>query len=150
MSDVSPAVCELVDSSAGASTAIVGAACPDHLVHTKRLPMWIAYDPDHDSVEQLRRRLSAPAGEYRGSYQSYFDRNAVQADEVSDPDPRVVLIENVGLVAAAPTLKAAGISRDLYHRAIEVMAAVDIAYLSDPTTTGVRIVEAAGVRVHAV
>jgi len=34
----------------------------------------------------------------------------------------VVLIENVGLVAAGTTLKAAGISRDLYHRAIEVMA----------------------------
>ena len=23
----------------------VGAACPDHLVHTKRLPMWVGFDP---------------------------------------------------------------------------------------------------------
>ena len=41
---------------------------------------------------------------------------------IGDPDPRVVLIEKVGLVAVAPTLKGARISRDLYHRAIEVMA----------------------------
>jgi NAD(P)-dependent dehydrogenase (short-subunit alcohol dehydrogenase family) len=34
----------------------------------------------------------------------------------------VVLIGNLGMVAAGPTPKAARISRDLYHRAIEVMA----------------------------
>ena len=41
---------------------------------------------------------------------------------MADPDARVVLIQNVGLVAVAPALKNARISRDLYHRAIEVMA----------------------------
>jgi rhamnulose-1-phosphate aldolase/alcohol dehydrogenase len=120
--DLSPSVCELVDSRDGARVATVGAACPDHLVHTKRVPMWIAYDPARDSVEQLRERIVSGAAEYRERYEAYFERNAGDGDVIADPDPRVLLIENVGLVAVGTTLKAAGISRDLYHRAIEVMA----------------------------
>jgi rhamnulose-1-phosphate aldolase/alcohol dehydrogenase len=122
ISDVSPPVCELVDSIDGARVATVGAACPDHLVHTKRVPMWVAYEPGRDTIEQLRERIRAGAAKYREQYVAYFERNATEEDAMSDPDPRVILIENVGLVAAGTTLKTAGISRDLYHRAIEVMA----------------------------
>ena len=39
-----------------------------------------------------------------------------------DPDPRIVLVEGMGLVATGTTTKLSKISRDLYHRAIEVMA----------------------------
>jgi len=39
-----------------------------------------------------------------------------------DPSPRVVLIEGIGLVAVGRTLKAARLSRDLYHRAIAVLS----------------------------
>jgi NAD(P)-dependent dehydrogenase (short-subunit alcohol dehydrogenase family) len=39
-----------------------------------------------------------------------------------DPDARVVLVQHLGLVGAGPTLAAASLSRDLYHRAMEVMA----------------------------
>src|ERR1700743_170851 len=35
LTDTAEAVCELVDSRDGAEVATVGAACPDHLVHTK-------------------------------------------------------------------------------------------------------------------
>jgi hypothetical protein len=54
--------------------------------------------------------------------QDYFARHAGDGDDISDPDPRVVLIENLGMVTVGQTAKAARISRDLYHRAIEVMA----------------------------
>jgi NAD(P)-dependent dehydrogenase (short-subunit alcohol dehydrogenase family) len=84
--------------------------------------MWVPYDPDQDSLEELRGRLATLAAEYREQYGAYFERNADDVDVLSDPDPRVVLIQHVGLVAVGRTLKAAGISRDLYHRAIEVMA----------------------------
>jgi rhamnulose-1-phosphate aldolase/alcohol dehydrogenase len=122
LTDISAPVCELVDSGDGAEIATVGAACPDHLVHTKRVPMWVAYDPAADDVEQLPERLADAAAAYRAEYEAYFERNASEGDEMSDPDARVVLIQNVGLVAVGPTPKAARISRDLYHRAIEVMA----------------------------
>ena len=122
LTDVSTAVCELVDSRQGQEIATVGAACPDHLVHTKRVPMWVAYDPARDDLDALRSRLADGAAEYRHSYEAYFQRHAADGDEMADPDPRVVLIENVGMVTVGQTPRAARISRDLYHRAIEVMA----------------------------
>jgi rhamnulose-1-phosphate aldolase/alcohol dehydrogenase len=122
LTDVSAPVRELVDSGQGHEIATVGAACPDHLVHTKRVPMWIAYDPGSDDLDTLRARLADGAAEYRHEYEAYFERNASDRDVISDPDPRVVLIENLGMVTVGQTPKAARISRDLYHRAIEVMA----------------------------
>jgi len=120
--DLSGSVCEFVDSVAAASLTRIGAACPDHLVHTKRLPMWIPYDPATDDLETLRTRIVAETGRYRDAYRGYFAEFATPDDVIADPDPRVALIQNVGLVAVAPTLKAARVSRDLYHRAVEVMA----------------------------
>jgi rhamnulose-1-phosphate aldolase/alcohol dehydrogenase len=122
LTDVSAAACELVDSAHGHETATVGAACPDHLVHTKRVPMWVPYDPSSDDLDTLRARLADSAAEYRHGYEAYFERNASEHDVMSDSDPRVVLIENLGMVTVGTTPKAARISRDLYHRAIEVMA----------------------------
>ena len=103
--DQSPRVMEFVCSRAAPGLTDIGAACPDHLVHTKRLPLWIPFD-DLDSV---RERAAA----YREAYREYGD---------ADPDARVVLIQNVGLVGVGTSTKAARLSRDLYHRAIEVMA----------------------------
>lgn len=122
LTDLSAEVCELVDSRDGAQLATVGAACPDHLVHTKRLPMWVAYDPQREAVEQLRDRITEGAAAYRAQYEAYFQRHAGAGDKMGDPDPRVVLIQNVGMVTVGQTPKAARISRDLYHRAIQVMA----------------------------
>ncbi|HWI73873.1 MAG TPA: class II aldolase/adducin family protein, partial [Baekduia sp.] len=51
--DTSPAVVELVSSRDAARLVTIGAACPDHLVHTKRVPLWVGYDPASDSTETL-------------------------------------------------------------------------------------------------
>jgi rhamnulose-1-phosphate aldolase/alcohol dehydrogenase len=120
--DLSDSVRELVDSTDAPTLTQIGAACPDHLVHTKRLPLWIAYDPAADSTEDLIGRIRDGAEQFRADYRAYFEQNAEDGDVIVDPDPRVVLIQHVGLVAVAPTRKGARISRDLYHRAIEVMA----------------------------
>jgi rhamnulose-1-phosphate aldolase/alcohol dehydrogenase len=119
VSDTSPAVCELVDSRDAASLVTIGAACPDHLVHTKRLPLWIGFDGD---VAALAQRIPAAAAAYREDYRAYVERHADASTIPADPDARIVLIEGVGLVAAGTTPAGARISRDLYHRAIEVMA----------------------------
>jgi rhamnulose-1-phosphate aldolase/alcohol dehydrogenase len=122
ITDLSAPAQEIADSTAGPQLATVGAACPDHLVHTKRVPMWVPYDPSSDSLDDLRTRLGECAEAFRAEYRAYFERNTNGTDVIFDPDPRVVIIQGVGLVAVAPTLKNARISRDLYHRAINVMA----------------------------
>ena len=122
ITDISTPVCELVDSAEGAVISQIGAACPDHLVRTKRVPLWIAYDPEHDSEADLRQRIVDGAAAYRDDYAAYFAANAGPEDSIADPDARIVLVQNVGMIAIATTYKEAGISRDLYHRAIAVMA----------------------------
>jgi rhamnulose-1-phosphate aldolase/alcohol dehydrogenase len=116
--DRSPRVLEFVSSRAAEELVTVGAACPDHLVHTKRLPLWIPFDPASENAETLRARIVERATAFRDDYRAYVGDTA----EPADPDARVVLIQHVGLVGVAPTTKAARLSRDLYHRAIEVMA----------------------------
>jgi rhamnulose-1-phosphate aldolase/alcohol dehydrogenase len=122
IADLSPAATELVDSVAGPTLTQVGAACPDHLVHTKRLPLWVAFDPGADDLGTLKQRIRSGVATYRDDYAQYFAENASVNDQMADPNPRVVLIQHVGLVAVGPNVKRAKISRDLYHRAIEVMA----------------------------
>jgi rhamnulose-1-phosphate aldolase/alcohol dehydrogenase len=114
--DTSPRVREFVSSRAAPELVTVGAACPDHLVHTKRLPLWIPFDSASEDAATLVERIRERAAAYRDDYLAYA------GDDPADPDARVVLIQHVGLVGAAPTTKNARLSRDLYHRAIEVMA----------------------------
>jgi rhamnulose-1-phosphate aldolase/alcohol dehydrogenase len=98
----------------------VGAACPDHLVHTRRRPVWVEFDPSSEDAAALGPRLVERVREWQERERGYFER--YRADDVlSDPSPRVVLIQGVGLVSVGRTPKAAGLARDLYLRAIEVM-----------------------------
>lgn len=119
--DASPSTLEFVSSRDAATLSQVGAACPDHLVHTKRIPLWVSYDPSADDVEALAARVVAGAATYREEYRAYFEQNARAGETIGDPDPRVVLIEGVGMVSVGTNLKGARLARDLYHRAIEVM-----------------------------
>jgi rhamnulose-1-phosphate aldolase/alcohol dehydrogenase len=120
--DTSPRAVEFVSSRAAPELVTVGAACPDHLVHTKRVPLWIPFDPASDDAGTLAERIRERAAAFRDDYRAYVDAHGDDSTEPADPDARVVLIQHVGLVGVAPTTKAARLSRDLYHRAIEVMA----------------------------
>jgi rhamnulose-1-phosphate aldolase/alcohol dehydrogenase len=120
--DTSPRVQELVSSRDAPDLVTIGAACPDHLVHTKRVPLWIPFDPASEDADALCARVRERAAEFRDEYRAYVDRHRGEETEPADPDARVVLIQHVGLVGVAPTTKNARLSRDLYHRAIEVMA----------------------------
>lgn len=120
--DTSERAMEFVSSVDAEQLVTVGAPCPDHLVHTKRLPLWIPYHPEADNAEALRGRIAQRAEAYRTDYRSYFEQHAGEEETGGDPDARIILIQGLGLVAAGTTMKASKTSRDLYHRAIEVMA----------------------------
>jgi rhamnulose-1-phosphate aldolase/alcohol dehydrogenase len=99
----------------------VGAACPDHLVRTKVRPLWVDFDPANESTDDLKAKLREGVEAYRREYESYFSRHEEADEEMFDPNPRVVFIAGVGLVAAAQNAKEANLSRDFAYRAINVM-----------------------------
>jgi rhamnulose-1-phosphate aldolase/alcohol dehydrogenase len=122
VADTSARTVEFVSSAEAEHLVTVGAPCPDHLVHTKRVPLWISYDPQSDDVATLRERIVQGAAAYRDDYRAYVDSFDDETTVPADPDPRIVLVQHVGLVSTGTTTKTSKISRDLYHRAIEVMA----------------------------
>jgi rhamnulose-1-phosphate aldolase/alcohol dehydrogenase len=117
--DTSDRVMQFVCSEQAPRLVTVGAPCPDHLVHTKRLPLWV-------SREDARpERIAELAEAYRAGYRAYWEQFADSSTPQGDPDPRIVLVEGMGMIAAGATTKASKVSRDLYHRAIEVMAGAE-------------------------
>src|SRR6266516_4634865 len=111
----------------------IGAACPDHLVHTKPWPLLVDWTPKQDVtslVETLRTGVSA----YVEKYRRYLEDNEQQdhdpdadtpvyreADAAADPHPRVILIPGVGVFTTGKDAIMADVSAQLYHRAISVM-----------------------------
>jgi rhamnulose-1-phosphate aldolase/alcohol dehydrogenase len=99
----------------------VGAACPDHLVRTKVKPLWVDFDPQKEGADELRARLREGVARYREDYEAYFSRHEEAEEEMFDPNPRVVFVQGLGLVAAAKNAKEANLSRDFAYRAINVI-----------------------------
>ncbi len=119
--DDSAPVLEFVGSAGGKELAHVGSACPDHLVHTKHLPLWVDFDPDGESEQALEERLRRCLQAYKESYQQYQGRYRRPEDPEGDPYPRILLIPGVGLVSTGKDKHEARQAAGLYHRAIETM-----------------------------
>jgi len=111
----------------------IGAACPDHLVHTKPWPLLVEWTPDQDS-EALVASLHAGVAAYVEKYRRYLEANAQQnldpdadtpvyraSDAAADPHPRVIVIPGVGMFTTGKDAVMADVSAQLYHRAISVM-----------------------------
>jgi rhamnulose-1-phosphate aldolase/alcohol dehydrogenase len=120
--DVSSNAVEFACGSDAPELSQVGAACPDHLVHTRRTPVWVEFDPAREDAATLRGRVVARVREWQEREREYFARYS-DGDSLHDPSPRVVVIDGVGVVTVGRTLKAARLARDLYERAISVMRA---------------------------
>jgi rhamnulose-1-phosphate aldolase/alcohol dehydrogenase len=99
----------------------VGAACPDHLVHTKMKPLFIDWDPSSGDVEGLKEALVTGIRQYKDEYKAYFERNKNEGDKMFEPAPRVILIPGVGMINTGKSHAMAQVSGALYHRAIAVM-----------------------------
>lgn len=116
--DDSEDILEFVNSERAASLSQVGAACPDHLVHTKRIPLFIDWD---GNLETIKTSIEA----YKEEYQKYFEAYASSEDIMFDSSPRVILIPGIGMVNTGKDKASALVSGALYHRAISVMKGSD-------------------------
>ncbi len=118
--DRSPEVLEFVNSHAAAELSQVGAACPDHLVHTKRVPLYLDWTPEEGS-ETAAQKAREAVERFKKEYAAYFESNKGDGDVMFTPSPRVVLIPGLGMVTSGPDAQGADVSRQLYLRAIQVM-----------------------------
>jgi rhamnose utilization protein RhaD (predicted bifunctional aldolase and dehydrogenase) len=109
-------VLAFVGAAATPEVSQVGAACPDHLIHTKPRPLVL----DATGPRRVRAALAA----YERWYEDYFaahQNEETSAFSIDPPGPRVVLAPGLGMVTAGADAASARIANELYHRAIEVI-----------------------------
>ena len=119
--DDEPDVLRFVCGHDSAELSQVGAACPDHLVHTKRVPLFIDWTPDSNDIEGLKTKLKEGIAAYKERYKAYFERNRNEGDVMFEPVPRVILIPGLGMINSGKSWAMSKVSGALYHRAIAVM-----------------------------
>ncbi|CAG7626288.1 3-phenylpropionate-dihydrodiol/cinnamic acid-dihydrodiol dehydrogenase [Paenibacillus solanacearum] len=114
-------VLKFVNSQNAAVLSQVGAACPDHLVHTKMKPLFVNWDPAAKDVDALVQALKDGIASYKEEYRAYFERNQNDGDQMFEASPRVILIPGIGMLNTGKSWAMAQVSGALYHRAIAVM-----------------------------
>ena len=119
--DDSKSVLSFVNSQDAKELSQVGAACPDHLVHTKRVPLYVEWDPSQQNVDQLIENIQTGLQSFADEYTAYFDRHKSDGDVMFEAVPRVILIPGIGMINTGKSFTNAKVSEALYHRAIGVM-----------------------------
>jgi rhamnulose-1-phosphate aldolase/alcohol dehydrogenase len=107
--------------------AAIGPATPDHLVYTKRLPLFL--DPSLAGSAagasarraNLERTLEACAREYA----AWFARHAPPGTEPPDPCARVFFLPGVGVITQGRDAKAARLVAEIVHHTIAVIGAAN-------------------------
>lgn len=110
-----------------ASVSQRGTATPDHVIRTKRAPLLLEIAPDLDPAA-IAAHIDERLRGYRDEYQAYVrteSRKKQREVEPLDPDPRVILVPGLGVIAAGPTRGAAGIAADIYEHTIGVIEAAE-------------------------
>ncbi|GBF74060.1 short-chain dehydrogenase [Paenibacillus sp. 598K] len=114
-------VLQFVNSHNAGTLSQVGAACPDHLVHTKMVPLYVEWDPASGDIASLKEAVQAGIRAFETKYVAYFEANKHIGDKMFEAAPRVILIPGIGMVNTGKSWAMSQVSGALYHRAIAVM-----------------------------
>ncbi|MEO8286281.1 MAG: bifunctional rhamnulose-1-phosphate aldolase/short-chain dehydrogenase [Chloroflexota bacterium] len=100
-----------------------GAATPDHILNTKRQPMWVDLPAGADA-EATRQAASDAYRRWVQDYTAYYE--AHNSGEAMLPAvPRVVLVRGLGMFAVGKGRRAATVSGDIYRHTIEIVEAAE-------------------------
>ena len=114
--DDSPEVLEFLARPDAVTLTQIGAATPDHLLYTKRFPLFL--EPGADVVTEMRG--------YVDRYETWYRAHPSEF-AMLDPAPRIVLMPGVGMWTAGKDARAARIVRDIYRHTMRILAAADAA-----------------------
>jgi rhamnulose-1-phosphate aldolase/alcohol dehydrogenase len=115
-------ILRFVNSKDAARLAELGTSCPDHFLRTKIKPLYVDWNPQTEDVAALKAKLSAGLDAYRADYAAYYDRcKHVNSPAMRDPNPTVILIPGLGMVAWGKDKSESRVTAEFYNCAVEVM-----------------------------
>src|SRR5689334_587991 len=121
---VTDSVLEFVNSSDAPRLAEIGTSCPDHFLRTKIKPLYVDWNPQGESYEVLIEKLDKGLIAYRDDYAAYYEAcKHSDSPAMRDPNPTVILIPGVGLIAWGKNKSESRVTAEFYSLAIQVMRA---------------------------
>ena len=122
-------VLDFVGSEDAERLAEKGTSCPDHFLRTKIKPLYVDWDPQTGSVAGLKETLAEGLEDYRADYHAYYEtcserdplRSGDEVPAMRDPNPTVILIPGLGMVAWGKSKSESRVTAEFYRAAIEVM-----------------------------
>jgi rhamnulose-1-phosphate aldolase/alcohol dehydrogenase len=116
------AILRFVNSRDAARLAALGTSCPDHFLRTKIKPLYVDWNPQSEDLAALRRKLAAGLEQYRLDYAAYYTAHRhPNSPAQRDPNPTVVLIPGLGLIAWGKDKSESRVTAEFYTCAVEVM-----------------------------
>ena len=110
------------DSVDGPRLAALGTSCPDHFLRTKIKPLFVDWNPESDTLEDLKSALGAGLVAYRKDYEAYYHRRKrMDSPPMRDANPTVVLIPGLGMIAWGKNKSESRVTAEFYNCAVEVM-----------------------------
>jgi rhamnulose-1-phosphate aldolase/alcohol dehydrogenase len=111
-----------VNSREAGRLAELGTSCPDHFLRTKIKPLYVDWDPSSGDVAALREKLASGLERYRGDYAAYYEKcRHANSPAMRDPNPTVVLIPGIGIIAWGKDKSESRVTAEFYTAAIEVI-----------------------------
>ena len=102
--------------------AELGTSCPDHFLRTKIKPLYVDWNPQKEDVAALKQKLAAGLEAYRADYAAYYAKcRRANSPAMRDPNPTVVLIPGLGMVAWGKDKSESRVTAEFYNCAVEVM-----------------------------
>ena len=111
-----------VNSNDAARLAELGTSCPDHFLRTKIKPLYVDWNPQAEDLEALKAKLADGLAKYRRDYADYYNRcKRPNSPALRDPNPTVILIPGLGMVAWGKDKSESRVTAEFYNCAVEVM-----------------------------
>lgn len=133
-----PEVLAFAGSERARAASAAGAATPDHILTTKRLPLWVSAE-DPTDAEGMAVAFRAALDAWRDEYRAYVGRWRTDEPEL-EAAPRIVLVPGLGMWSVGRTMQQARLAEEIYRHTIGVMAGAETmgGYRSLPEEEGFR------------
>ena len=115
-------ILRFVNSHDAKRLAGLGTSCPDHFLRTKIKPLYVDWDPATGDLSRLKELLDAGLAAYRQDYADYYNKcKHANSPAMRDPNPTVVLIPGIGMIAWGKDKSESRVTAEFYNCAVEVM-----------------------------